>query len=134
MSSSITTASRLTRCSFLGVSTAAAYLNQDVLARSNLTIAVNCHVNKVTFDDFNDGMRASGVELSVSSFTPRYLVHATREVILSAGAFCTPKILLLSGIGPSADLNKLGIPLVQDLPTGKYLSEVRRPVDNFCAR
>ena len=43
-------------------------------------------------------------------------VRARREVIVSSGAFGSPQVLLLSGVGPAADLQKLGIPVVHDLP------------------
>ena len=52
------------------------------------------------------------------------LVYAKQEVILSAGAVDTPKLLLLSGIGLARDLQSLGIPVVRDLPgIGKNLQD-----------
>lgn len=57
----------------------------------------------------------------------RWIINARREVILSSGSINTPQLLLLSGIGPKADLDKLGIPLTKHLAAvGQNLSDVRR--------
>ncbi|KAJ3553699.1 hypothetical protein NM688_g3475 [Phlebia brevispora] len=107
------------------VSTATAYLTKEVYARPNLTVAVNAHVDKILFEGASgeESPRAVGIEISTTPSSPRYRVRAGREVILSAGAVCSPKLLLLSGVGPAADLRKLDIPVVKDLPAGQYLSD-----------
>ncbi len=50
-------------------------------------------------------------------------VHAEREVILSAGTYQSPQLLLLSGIGPAEELELAGIPPVHDLPVGRGLQD-----------
>ncbi|KAG8708464.1 hypothetical protein FRC09_001248 [Ceratobasidium sp. 395] len=105
----------LTRCS-----AEAAYLTPSVLARPNLTVAINAHVTKILFE----GKRAVGVEFARSKDAPRYQARARKEVILCAGAVHTPHILMNSGVGPAEELNKHNIPVVQDLPdVGDHLMD-----------
>jgi choline dehydrogenase-like flavoprotein len=75
--------------------------------RANLTIRTATRVHKVVFE----GRTATGVRLEDGS-----TVKARREVILTAGALATPKILQLSGIGPAVHLRQHGIDVVADLP------------------
>jgi choline dehydrogenase len=91
------------------VSAARAFLRPN-LGRPNLTLLLKTDATKVLFD----GDRASGVEI-VSGGTVRS-VRATREVILSAGTIHTAKLLMLSGVGDAAQLRKLGISTVANLP------------------
>ncbi|MFI6699500.1 GMC family oxidoreductase [Streptomyces sp. NPDC050509] len=61
------------------------------------------------------GTRATGVRVRTADGEEK-LIEARAEVIVCAGAVDTPRLLLHSGIGPRADLEKLGIPVVHDLP------------------
>ncbi|TFY59703.1 hypothetical protein EVJ58_g5619 [Rhodofomes roseus] len=98
-------------------SSATAYLTQAVLARPNLTIAVETMVEKIIFAHAPDvEPRAVAVEVSKGRGSPRYRADATREIILCGGAIASPQLLLLSGIGPEDELQQLDIPIVQDLP------------------
>ncbi|TVY82721.1 Alcohol dehydrogenase [acceptor] [Lachnellula suecica] len=95
------------------VTAATAYLSNPP---PNLTILTNSVVSKVLF---NDSKRAIGVS-TLSGLT----FHASKEVVLSAGAFDTPKVLLLSGIGASIELAQHSIPIVHELPgVGKNLKD-----------
>jgi len=76
-------------------------------------------VEKIIF--CGDGTRACGVEFV--QFGSKYIVKARREVIISAGVIGSPKLLMLSGIGPKEHLQDLKIPVIKDLPVGDNLQE-----------
>ena len=90
-------------------SAAAAYLF-TALARPNLTVIRRSTVARVILD----GSRATGVLLHRGP--AQKTLTARREVILSAGAFGSPQLLLLSGIGPEPELRAHGIAVRHDLP------------------
>ena len=102
-------------------STALGYIN-PVRHRLNLTIRANCAVQRVLFTDDSAGeKRAVGVE--VESGGERFTVEAD-EIVLSAGAIGSPHLLMLSGIGDSAELAGVGIPVVHHSPgVGKNLRD-----------
>ena len=85
------------------------YLGPDVRARPGLHLVAGALVHRVRFA----GRRAVGVEVAVDGTT--YEVAAKR-VVLCGGAIHTPAILLRSGVGPRADLDRLGIDRVSDVP------------------
>lgn len=93
---------------------------RPVRLRKNLHVALFTHVTKVIFDP--DTKRALGVEFIRDGV--KQSVFAKREVILSAGAINSPHLLMLSGIGPHADLEKVGIPVIHDSPgVGRNLQD-----------
>jgi choline dehydrogenase-like flavoprotein len=93
---------------------ARAYLS-GTESRSNLHIIQNTDVSRVVFE----GTRAVGVTLTQtkqpSDKTSARQLTAQREVIVCAGAFGSPQLLMLSGVGPAAHLQSLGIPVVADI-------------------
>jgi choline dehydrogenase len=91
------------------VSAARAFLH-PALSRPNLTLLLNTDVPKVNFR----GKRATGVRIIVDGASKD--IRAEREVILSAGAIGSPKLLMLSGIGDASALRSLGIEVVENLP------------------
>ncbi|MGR5305124.1 GMC family oxidoreductase [Vibrio mediterranei] len=98
-------------------SAAKAYLTPN-LNRPNLTVLTKATTHKVLFD----GKRAIGVEYGMKG--QRFQIYCNKEVILSAGAFGTPQVLLLSGVGPKQELDKHGIDQVHDLAgVGKNLQD-----------
>ena len=98
-------------------SSSRAYL-KPARARRNLTIEVRAHTTRVLFE----GKRASGVELVKDGLVSQ--IRATREVIVSAGAFNSPQLLMLSGIGPADHLKAMGIkPLVDLQGVGENLQD-----------
>ncbi|MBB4615009.1 GMC family oxidoreductase [Novosphingobium taihuense] len=91
------------------ISTAVAYLN-PARSRRNLTIITKALVHRVLFE----GKRAVGVEWSQNGALRS--ARASREVILSAGAFGSPHILQLSGVGDGVHILSLGLPVVHHNP------------------
>jgi choline dehydrogenase len=98
-------------------STATAYL-EPARERANLTIESDAHAMRILLD----GPRATGVEYTRNGQTMR--AEAACEVILAAGAIGSPHLLMLSGIGPQADLDRMGIAVRADLPgVGRNLQD-----------
>lgn len=95
-------------------SAAAAYLH-PVMTRPNLTVLTRKRVARITLD----GKTATGILLTDGTH-----LRARREVILSAGAFGSPQILMLSGIGPEDELRTHGITVTHALEqVGKNLQD-----------
>ncbi|KAL4149873.1 hypothetical protein QTP88_003724 [Uroleucon formosanum] len=98
------------------ITSARAYLRGNV---TNLHIVDGAFVTKVLIDP--NTKVALGVEFEKDNRRRR--ARARKEVILSAGAFNTPKLLMLSGIGPKEHLEPLGINTISDLRVGDNLQE-----------
>jgi choline dehydrogenase-like flavoprotein len=107
---------QLTQRDGLRCSTAVAYLD-PARPRPNLTIITHALTTKILFE----GDRAVGVQIARAG--QLQTLHAQREVILSAGAYQSPVLLMLSGIGPAADLQALMIDVRHDLPVGENLQD-----------
>lgn len=90
-------------------SAAVAYL-KPAMKRPNLRVVTRAEAQRIVFE----GKRAVGVIYDRGG--RRVLVRARREVIVSAGSINSPKLLLLSGVGPAAELARHGIDVVHDLP------------------
>jgi choline dehydrogenase-like flavoprotein len=99
-----TTIRNARRCSAV-----AAYL-KPVLERPNLTVLTDCLARRITVENG----RATGVEYSHNGSLK--MARANSEVLITSGAIGTPKLMMLSGIGPADHLHKLGIDVVQDMP------------------
>ena len=99
-------------------STSKAFL-RPVRHRSNLHISMFSRVLKIIIDPVTK--TATGVRFEKKGKI--YEVKATKEVVLSSGSVNSPQLLMLSGIGPAAHLNSMGIPLIADLPVGSNLQD-----------
>ena len=90
-------------------SAASAYL-RPAMRRQNVAVQTHALATRIIFD----GRRATGVAYLRDGV--EHVAHATREVIVSAGAINSPQLLKLSGIGPGAELQEAGIPVVREAP------------------
>lgn len=95
-----------------------AYL-EPILNRPNLHVVTHTRAIRLYFNAL--GTRAESVEILNNK--KKFVVKSRREIILSAGAFESPKLLMLSGVGPKDHLQELNITLVKDLPVGQTLYE-----------
>ncbi|MEU2062811.1 GMC family oxidoreductase N-terminal domain-containing protein [Streptomyces sp. NPDC013455] len=118
---------QLTQRGGLRCSTAVAYLH-PAMERPNLTVLPSARAHRVVLE----GGRAAGVEVERGGSVE--VVRAEREVVLSAGAYESPKLLMLSGIGPAAALAAFGIEVVRDLPVGVGLQDHYMALLNFRTR
>ncbi|KAI9062483.1 GMC oxidoreductase [Trametes sanguinea] len=103
---------------------ATAYL-MPALLRTNLDVLIETQVTQLLQTGVQDRKPVfRGVQFAQSRTAPTFTLNATKEVILAAGAFNTPQLLLLSGIGPTSDLSLLGIPTIIDHPNvGQNLTD-----------
>jgi choline dehydrogenase len=100
------------------LSAARAYLHPIMGRRRNLTVRTQAFVSRIVFD----GTRAIGVEVARGRGQVERIEAG--EVILAGGSINSPQLLLLSGIGPAADLEALRIPVVRDAPgVGRNLQD-----------
>jgi choline dehydrogenase-like flavoprotein len=98
-------------------SAAKAYLTPH-RSRPNLEVLTGAQATRIVLD----GKRATGVEAVVDGTRRR--LDATREVLVCAGALQSPQLLMVSGIGPGAHLQGLGVPVLHDLPgVGEHLHD-----------
>lgn len=93
-------------------SSSVSYLHPIMRERDNLEVRTDVRAKQVVFD----GRRAVGVEYLDADGLRTRQVHARREVVLSTGAIDTPKLLMLSGIGPAEHLREVGVDVLVDSP------------------
>ena len=91
-------------------SAARAYIHPHIGTRRNLSVQTGAHIRRILFD----GRRAIGAEIQIGATTKSF--RARREVILSSGAFGSPQILMLSGVGDAAALKSVGVAPLHHLP------------------
>lgn len=99
---------------------------RPVAKRKNLTIATGAHARRILIEDG----RAIGIEYDEGGKTQT--ARAGREVILAAGAYGSPQLLMLSGVGPADHLREHGIDVVLDQPNvGSHLQDHPMALINF---
>lgn len=92
---------------------------EPILKRPNLHIMINTRVTKILIDP--ETKVTYGVEFMRKD--RKYRTKAKKEVILSAGAFHSPQLLTLSGVGMKNDLKKINISMIKELPVGKNMHD-----------
>ena len=97
-------------------STASGYLRPH-LGRPNLTVLTDAHVVELLFR----GSRATGVRVARGGRIEEY--GAAAEIVVAAGAYGSPQLLMLAGIGPATHLTALGVRVRADLPVGLNLQD-----------
>ncbi|MFT4127191.1 MAG: GMC family oxidoreductase N-terminal domain-containing protein [Gordonia sp. (in: high G+C Gram-positive bacteria)] len=95
------------------MSSSHAYLHPILDSRRNLRVLTDCWVSEILIDD---ARRATGIRYQRPDLTGYDTVTARREVIVTAGAIDTPKLLMLSGIGPADHLAEVGVRVKVDAP------------------
>lgn len=95
-------------------STAADFITKGY-RRENITIKTDVTVDRILFNGKADDLTAYGVA-TVSKSGEKIEYHARKEVIVTAGAYCSPAILMRSGLGPREHLELHGIQCLVDLP------------------
>ncbi|XP_021198975.3 ecdysone oxidase [Helicoverpa armigera] len=104
-------------------SSALAYLS-PARKRKNLCVSLFTTATKILIEN----EVAVGVQLTTST-NETYNIYSNKEVIVSAGTFNSPKLLMLSGIGPREHLESVGIDVVADLPVGQnYMDQPCAPI------
>lgn len=91
--------------------------------RPNLTIRPYSTATKIEFDDSNRAVGIHYETVKADGTRVKRYAGAKKEIVLSAGVFGSPKLLMLSGIGPKEHLESLGIPSRIDLPVGQNLQD-----------
>lgn len=99
--------------------TAAKAFLEPVISRPNLHVVTHTRAIKLNFNEQHNRVES----VDVLNKKQKLRVKARKEIILSAGAFESPKLLMLSGIGPAEHLRELHIEVVRDLPVGQTLYE-----------
>lgn len=95
-------------------STAADFITKGY-RRENITIKTEVTVDKLILSRVHDELTATGVA-TISKDGQHAMYQAKKEVIVAAGAYCSPVILMRSGLGPKEELEKHGIECLVDLP------------------
>jgi hypothetical protein len=106
-----------------GIRTTAADFITNSHRRDNITIKTEVTVDKILMSKQAGELSATGVAV-ISKTGKRVEYQAKKEVIVSAGAYCSPAVLMRSGLGPEEELKKHGIECMVDLPgVGKNLQD-----------